>query len=245
MLLLVVAMLAIAAAIVVPTIAFEIRRDREEELIHRGVEYSRAIQRFTRLNGGRYPSRLEELSNGDLKCIRKLYKDPITGGNFRLLHMSDISSATGTRVASEPGSQGSTSQVAGTSENTATAVDSNSDATNPGSIGTAAGTAAAAPSPAPNQAVSGGNPVVGGIGPIIGVASWSKARSIREFWGKNHYNDWLFFYSPGYTRLRITGPTSLTPLPPPSLSGASANQSQPQGVQETAPGSGQNPPPTN
>ena len=43
MLMLFVALLAIAAGAVAPTIAFEVRRDREEEMIHRGTQYSRAI----------------------------------------------------------------------------------------------------------------------------------------------------------------------------------------------------------
>ena len=39
MLMLFVALLAIAAAAIAPTIAFTVRRDREEEMIHRGVQY--------------------------------------------------------------------------------------------------------------------------------------------------------------------------------------------------------------
>jgi type II secretory pathway pseudopilin PulG len=36
-----------------------------------------------------------------------------------------------------------------------------------------------------------------GGGPILGVASTNKKdKSIREFYGKNHYNDWLFIYMP-------------------------------------------------
>jgi type II secretory pathway pseudopilin PulG len=42
-------------------------------------------------------------------------------------------------------------------------------------------------------------PVFGG-GPIVGVASVSKAKSIREFDKKNHYNDWLFIYDPNSDR---------------------------------------------
>jgi hypothetical protein len=41
---LMVTMMVIAAFAVMPTIAFEIRRDREQEMIHRGVQYSRAIR---------------------------------------------------------------------------------------------------------------------------------------------------------------------------------------------------------
>jgi hypothetical protein len=35
-----------------------------------------------------------------------------------------------------------------------------------------------------------------GGGPILGVASLSKAKTIREFNKKNHYNEWLFIYDP-------------------------------------------------
>jgi len=40
-----------------------------------------------------------------------------------------------------------------------------------------------------------GNQVFGG-GPILGVASTSKDKTIREFNKKNHYNDWMFIYDP-------------------------------------------------
>ena len=45
----------------------------------------------------------------------------------------------------------------------------------------------------PNAQVFGG-------APIIGVASTSKKKSIREFNKKNHYKDWLFIYDPGSDR---------------------------------------------
>jgi type II secretory pathway pseudopilin PulG len=35
-----------------------------------------------------------------------------------------------------------------------------------------------------------------GGGPILGVASLSKAQTIREYNKKNHYNDWIFVYDP-------------------------------------------------
>jgi type II secretory pathway pseudopilin PulG len=44
---------------------------------------------------------------------------------------------------------------------------------------------------------SGFNGPTFGGGPILGVASVNKKdKSIREFYGKNHYNDWLFIYMP-------------------------------------------------
>ncbi len=55
-LLLMVSLMTIAAFAVLPTIAFEIRRDREQELIHRGVQYSRAIRNYYK-KFSRYPTR--------------------------------------------------------------------------------------------------------------------------------------------------------------------------------------------
>jgi hypothetical protein len=72
-----------------PTIAFEIRRDREQEMIHRGVQYSRAIRNYYK-KFGRYPTRLEDLDNtNNLRYLRKHYKDPVTGQDFKLLHYGD------------------------------------------------------------------------------------------------------------------------------------------------------------
>jgi type II secretory pathway pseudopilin PulG len=48
-----------------------------------------------------------------------------------------------------------------------------------------------------------------GGGPILGVASLSKEKSIRVFYDKNHYNDWLFVYLPQADRGGLlTGPVS-------------------------------------
>jgi type II secretory pathway pseudopilin PulG len=90
MLMLFVTLLAIAAAVAAPTIAFEIRRDREEEMIHRGVQYSRAIKRYVKKTG-RFPSRIEDLENtNNIRFLRKRYKDPVTNKDFKLLHIGDV-----------------------------------------------------------------------------------------------------------------------------------------------------------
>jgi type II secretory pathway pseudopilin PulG len=65
------------------------QRDQEEELIHRGVQYSRAIRSYYK-KFGRYPTRLEDLDNtNNLRYLRKHYKDPVTGKDFKLLHYGD------------------------------------------------------------------------------------------------------------------------------------------------------------
>lgn len=105
-LILFVALLTIAAAAVAPSIVFEVRRDREEELIHRGVQYSRAVQHYFK-KFKRYPTKIEDLeSTNNLRFLRKRYKDPITGKDFKLLHLGDVPSALG------PGAAGGLAQAA-------------------------------------------------------------------------------------------------------------------------------------
>ncbi|HEY6339719.1 MAG TPA: hypothetical protein VIW68_14595 [Candidatus Sulfotelmatobacter sp.] len=88
-LLLIVALMIIAAGAVVQTVAFEIKRDREEEMIHRGVQYARAIRSYYK-KFGRYPTKIEDLeSANNQRFLRKRYKDPITGKDFKLLHYGE------------------------------------------------------------------------------------------------------------------------------------------------------------
>ncbi len=121
-LLLMVSLMTIAAFAVLPTIAFEIRRDREEEMIHRGVQYSRAIRSYYK-KFSRYPTRLEDLDNtNNLRYLRKRYKDPVNKNrDFKLLHYGDpglsiggsigggtLAGATSVSALSSSGSNGST-----------------------------------------------------------------------------------------------------------------------------------------
>lgn len=89
-LLLVVALMGIFALTVTSKIDFEIRRDQEQEMIHRGVQYSRAIRSYYK-KFGRYPTRLEDLDNtNNLRYLRKHYKDPLNKNkDFRLLHFGE------------------------------------------------------------------------------------------------------------------------------------------------------------
>jgi type II secretory pathway pseudopilin PulG len=98
-LILFVALIAIAAVVMAPLIAFQVKRDREEELIHRGVQYSRAMKHYVK-KFGRYPTRIEELENtNQVRFLRRRYKDPITGKDFKILHMGDVQMAFGAGIA--------------------------------------------------------------------------------------------------------------------------------------------------
>ncbi len=89
-LLLVVTALSIAALAIYPDVVKQVKRDREEELIHRGVQYSRAVRKFYK-KFNRYPNSVEDLLNtNNLRFLRQKYKDPITGKEFKLLHFQDV-----------------------------------------------------------------------------------------------------------------------------------------------------------
>ena len=89
-LLLIMAVMGIVAATLVTDLKFEIQRDREEEMIHRGVQYSRAIRAYYK-KFGRYPATLENLENtNQMRFLRKRYKDPLTGKDFKVLHYGEV-----------------------------------------------------------------------------------------------------------------------------------------------------------
>jgi len=196
--LLMLALLTLALVEAAPSAAVQIRRGQEEELIRRGDQYVRAIRRFYR-KFGRYPTSLDELKDTNhLRFLRREYKDPITGKDFKLLHIQDVNyqpvgffgksltqpgtggnGAFGTSIIAPPIPQPSPSpSPSGTPPS--------GDNTQPGGQGT--------PPQSPQQN-NNGLPAFGG-GPIVGVSSTSTRTSIKEINGKNHYNDWQFFYDP-------------------------------------------------
>ncbi len=232
-LLLLVALIIIAAGIAAPSIAFEIRRDREEELIHRGFQYTRAIRLYASKNG-RYPLKVEDLqgTNG-IRYIRRLYKDPLTGGDFKLLHLSDMPSiggtsnlnpnansnfagSTGLNPASAPPPQSQPfGQRSQPDQNSDQAQSDSNDPTNSsdvsGQTGSSNGNAGSAQTSSFGTPQPGRQQTLGSGGVIFGVASKSKDKTIREFNHKNHYSEWLFFYYPPYGARERNAPTSLVP----------------------------------
>src|SRR5260221_10663792 len=108
-LLLAMALMVIFAGVIVPSIAFDIKRDREEEMIHRGVQYTRAIRAYYK-KFGRYPTKIEDLeSSNNQRFLRKRYKDPLSCksgkcADFKLLHFGEVQlTLSGIGGASIPG----------------------------------------------------------------------------------------------------------------------------------------------
>jgi len=77
MLMVLLTLLSIAIAISLPAWSGVIRRDKEEELIFRGLQYAEAIRLFNQ-RFQRPPIRLEELIEVEPRSIRRLWKDPMT-----------------------------------------------------------------------------------------------------------------------------------------------------------------------
>jgi type II secretory pathway pseudopilin PulG len=232
MLMLFITVLAIAAAAVAPSVAFQVRRDREEELIHRGVQYSRAVRRYVK-KFGRYPMRIEELENtNNMRFLRKRYKDPITGQDFKPLHMGEVQLTFGAGIAgatpvsainavpgvptlggAAPGpSNLQQPQSSGVNTAAGTATDQNQNATGQNAQSDQSNAQPDSGSEAQTNSANGTSPpqTFGG-GPIVGVVSTSKKETIRVFNKKNHYNQWQFIYDPNSDR----GGLLNTPAQPP------------------------------
>jgi type II secretory pathway pseudopilin PulG len=100
------AVMIIVALAVAPSFVMQARRDREEEMIHRGTEYARAIKKYYK-KFGRYPANLEQLDNtNQIRFLRRRYKDPLTkDGEWKLLHYGDIALLLGANAQGIPGQQ--------------------------------------------------------------------------------------------------------------------------------------------
>ena len=254
-LLLMMAVMGIVAATMVTSIKFDIQRDREEEMIHRGVQYSRAIRAYYK-KFGRYPASIENLENtNQMRFLRKRYKDPITGNDFRLLHFGEIRMGMMGMVG------GGTIPGANTIGSNGSLVPSSSSTfgnSTPNALGQNTQTASKPESDSSqnSDADSGNNQsnsstdqnsarTLGGM-PIVGVASTSRKDTIREFDKKKKYNEWRFVYDPAIDRgLLITTPyqpqMQMFGQAPPNLNGPPPTP----GMGTSAPGTTANPGTTN
>src|SRR5277367_4312550 len=82
-----VALILISLAVAAPRISKSIQRDKEQELIHRGEQYTRAIKLYYR-KFGNYPSSIDQLENtNNIRFLRKRYADPMTGkDDWKIIH---------------------------------------------------------------------------------------------------------------------------------------------------------------
>ena len=227
-----VTLMLIAMAVEAPRIAQQIKREKEDELVHRGKDYATAIKRFVHKNGGRYPTSLEQLENTNhIRFLRKRYKDPTTGDNiWRLVHFGEAeikipAPNPGLNPSSNNPGLGGPSSTLGGSSLSATPPPNNTAGLSSGTGLSTQGT-----QPQGNTGnlgtlqtsnIGNGQPIGGGQ--IIGIASVNKAQSIKEFNDKDHYDEWFFVYD---LRLEQAGGTGVTVASPRAGDSGSSGQSQ-------------------
>jgi type II secretory pathway pseudopilin PulG len=225
--LLMIAVMGIMAATLVTSIKFDIKRDREEEMIHRGVQYSRAIRAYYK-KFGRYPASIENLENtNQMRFLRKRYKDPLTGKDFKLLHFGEAKmglvgmvgggiipgastiGANGTLTPNSNSGFGNSSSFGNSNSfGQSNTQKSGSDSSQTGTDSNASQSSSSSGSSDSSAQGSSDQPAqtIGGM-PIVGVASLSKDPTIREFDKKKKYNEWQFVYDPNMDRgILITTP---------------------------------------
>jgi type II secretory pathway pseudopilin PulG len=212
-----VSLLSITAATSLTMLTYyhqQMKRDQEEELVHRGVEYERAIRKYYRKFGS-YPATIEMLEDSNhMRFLRRRYKDPITGKDFKVLQQVDVMMAFGNAIGgggiagaqtlgqsigslnaspSTPAPDASTNgSGAGQTDSSPGQASSNQNSGTPQNSGTTLPFTAISGQPASTQTMGGGG--------IAGVASVSTEQSIRVYNKKDHYNDWLFAYNPAGDR---------------------------------------------
>lgn len=208
-------LLLAAMAVEAPRIAQQIKREKEEELVHRGKDYATAVKRFVHKNGGRYPVSVEQLENTNhIRFLRKKYVDPMTGeSEWKMVHVGEAEIKI---PAPNPGLSGGGGTNPGLGGGTGTP-----NTNQPGVVTPPTGIAQTLTGPTgqPQAQPSGtgqlgsltttgiGNGQTVGGGQIMGVASVSKGHSIKEFNDKDEYDQWYFVYD---LRLEQSGGTGVT-----------------------------------
>jgi hypothetical protein len=210
----------------------------------------RAIQHYYK-KYNRYPASIEQLEDTNhLRFLRKRYTDPMnwdpkTGKerDFKILHQTDVMLNNGPVLGQIPGQNGQLGGLAGSPQGGLNALQGGlaalgaqtggvQSAVRPtpatGDASDAEGNSDSAESSPSNSIAKSGStsgfngPVLGG-GPIIGVASMSKEKPIRVFYGKSHYKDWLFIYLPQADQGGLLkGPVN-PGMPTPNLNGGNLN----------------------
>jgi type II secretory pathway pseudopilin PulG len=252
-LMLVLTLMLIAMSIEAPRIAQQIKRQKEEELVHRGKEYATAVKRFVHKNGGRYPASVEQLEDTNhIRFLRKKFKDPMTGeSDWKMVHAGEAQIKIPTPNPGLSGPGGANPGLSGPGAGI-----------NPGGTSTTPGATPPPPGIAQLNNTGGstfgqqpqssntsnlgslatsniGNGQTVGGGQIIGVASTSKKQSIKEFNDKDEYDEWYFVYD---LRLEQSGSTGVT-VAEPRVGGSSTTGSSTTGGGSTTGTSGTQPPP--
>lgn len=156
--------MAIMLTVAMPVWKQTAQREKEEELVFRGLQYAHAIGLYQRKFANAYPPNVDALV--EQRFLRKKYKDPITNDDFVIIPAGANAPGAPAGRGGAPAGRGAQSAApAGGAQNPAAARG--------------------------GGGVGGGQVAVSGIS---GVTSKSKDQSIRLYNGRSHYNEWAFIH---------------------------------------------------
>jgi type II secretory pathway pseudopilin PulG len=166
--------LTIMLTAMLPLVSQQIRRDKEEELVFRGLQYAEAIRVF-QIRYQRLPNKLSELVEVKPRSIRQLWKDPMTDdGKWGLIFQNQGQPL-------QPQSPGDQQRPPGATP---------SEQRKPGDGGDQEGPDQQPSDQSGLQVPRKGDTVQ--VGPIVGVYSKSHKKSILIFNGRERYDEWRF-----------------------------------------------------
>lgn len=172
-------LLNIWVASVLPLWSHQIKRDKEAELIFRGLQYAEAIRLF-QLRNNRLPTKLEELIKVEPRSIRKLWENPMReDGRWGLIPMGVNVGGPGQPVqpAGDPNSPQQLNPNSGLDEDPFAAEGDKEDGAKPGVILSAD----------PNDTFAAPSNV-----PIRGVYHPESEETVRTFMNKSNAREWQF-----------------------------------------------------
>jgi type II secretory pathway pseudopilin PulG len=218
----IIAIMSIMMGVAVQTVEFQMRREREAELIFRGQQYVEAI-RLYRLRYGRYPMRLKEIWEANPRVVRKKWKDPITDSyDWGLIFLGQEGGQVGGGGAAGGRQPGLPNQPVPT--------------TTPG---------AGVGGPAGGGLPGGSGRDQGGekVGPIVGVHSISCEESVKVYEGRTTYCEWRFVHREQRQQGGPGGRPGRPGRPVPGQPGGPGGPGGPVGTPPTGGDGGMPPPP--
>ncbi len=224
--------MGILAAGYVPHLVRQMQREREEEMLFRGLQIVNAIAQYVQMTG-RYPSSLEELVRGfsvqtprGLRRVRFLRPsalvDPMTNGEWKVVRPGDPVLRRFVEAYLESIQQPANPMLLQFLQPGMTiALPGRSPALPARPQRFRGPTPRGVTSSSPAEVVSQTPfPSEEGAGPILGVVSRSERKTVRVYYGLDRYSDWPFVFIPvlpaavGEARLRAALNPAMFPSDP-------------------------------
>ncbi len=218
-------LLLLVLGVAAPTVARQLRRDRELEAQHRGDQYVQAIRLYYK-KFGHYPGTMEQLEkSNNVRFLRQKYVDPMTGkADWRLIHVgeqktttkgffgqplagiasSGLGSAAGLAssggTGSSPSAFGASSSGSGLGGSSGSGLGGSSlggsGSTGSGTLGTSLGAGTSSAGGSNGISSQSATSFTGSGAPFVGVGSAATGDSILVLNEQTTYPTWEFIYDP-------------------------------------------------